>query len=416
MTSRITPLFALFLLVPLCLASIGVKAQNPSLSSVLDVEERTLLNRINEYRVSRGLGQLRVSYSLTRCAEWMSGDMARKNYLSHTDSGRRDPFARMASFSYGYKGSRGENLAAGYNDGDRVFELWKASPDHHKLMIDPAYRVIGIARAYESNSQFHWYWAANFGSYVDATMEIQQQYVMNVATVNAATQMNSVAPESIAIASGDGLSGCTVVANTLPLPTSLCGTSVLVNGKVARLYSVSPTQIHYVVPPNTLPGEAKVEILNHDKLIASGAVSVERVSPGLFTLINDGKLRPAEDTQQKVYYPFASYADGVVRAVDANKFDDQQLVLYGTGLRNCSSLKSIQVRVNGVPVKVRYAGPQEGTFGLDQLNLELPRELQRQGELQVALWVDGRESNPISVKLVPRTQNNQGASPEGGTR
>ncbi len=416
MTSRITPLFALCLLLPLCLASIGAKAQNPNLSSVLDVEERTLLNRINEYRATRGLGQLRISYSLTRCAEWMSGDMAHKNYLSHTDSTRRDPFARMASFSYGYKGNRGENLAAGYNDGDRIFELWKGSPDHHKLMIDPAYRVIGIARAYEPNSQFHWYWAANFGSYVDATMEIQQQYVMNVATVNAATQLNTVAPESIAIASGDSLSGCTVVANTLPLPTSLCGTSVLVNGKVARLYSVSPTQIHYVVPPHTLPGEAKVEILNQDKLIASGAVSVERVSPGLFALINDGKLRPTEDAQRSVYYPFASYADGVVRALYVNKFDDQQLVLYGTGLRNCSSLKSIEVRVNGVPVKVRYAGPQEGTFGLDQLNLELPRELQRQGELQVALWVDGHEANPISVKLVPRTQNNQGASPKGGTR
>ena len=145
------------------------------------------------------------------------------------------------------------------------------------------------------------------------------------------------------------------------------------------------------------------------------ARSAERVSPGLFTLINDGKLRPTEDAQHNVYYPFASYADGVVRALDANKFDEQQLVLYGTGLRNCSSLKNIEVRVNGVPVKVRYAGPQEGTFGLDQLNLELPRELQRQMELQVALWVDGREANPISVKLVPRTQNNQGASPEGGT-
>jgi uncharacterized protein (TIGR03437 family) len=415
-TSRITPLFALCLFAFLCLANIGAKAQNPGLSSALDVEERTLLNRINEYRASRGLSQLRVSYSLTRCAEWMSGDMARKNYLSHTDSTQRDPFARMASFSYGYKGNRGENLAAGYNDGDRIFELWKASPDHHKLMIDSAYRVIGIARAYEPNSQFRWYWAANFGSYLDATMEVAQQYVMTVATVNAATQLNTVAPESIAIAAGDGLSGCTVVANVLPLPTTLCGTSVLVNGKVTRLYSVSPTQIHYVIPPNTQSGEAKVEILNHDKLIASGVVNVERVSPGLFSLINDGRVRPAEDAQQNVYYPFAAYADGKVRALDANKFDEQQLVLYGTGLRNCSSLKSIEVRINGVPVKVRYAGAQEGTFGLDQLNIELPHELQRQGELQVALWVDGREANPISVKLVPRTQNNLGASPEGGAR
>jgi uncharacterized protein (TIGR03437 family) len=419
-TPRTLPLLVLTLLVCLSAASNEAKAQTLS-SAMIDVEERTLLNRINEYRASRGLSQLRVSYSLTRCAEWMSGDMARKNYLSHNDSSNRDPFARMAAFSYGFKGSRGENIAAGYNDGDRVFQLWKGSPTHHKLMLEPAYRVIGIARAYEPNSQFRWYWAADFGSYLDATMEVPQHAVMNVSTVNAATQLNTVAPESIAIASGEGLSGCTVVANTLPLPTSLCGTSVTVNGKVARLYSVSPTQIHYVVPPGTTAGDATVEILNSEKLIASGAVKVEQVSPGLFALVNDGKLRPTEAMQRSAYYPFASYADSANRALDSNKvanaLDEQrQLVLYGTGLRNCSNLKNVEVRINGTPVKVRYAGAQEGTFGLDQLNIELPKELQQQEMLQVALWVDGREANPVSVRVVPRTEANRGATPAYGTR
>lgn len=418
MTPRLTPLFVLALWVCCCAASIGAQAQALS-AAQLDVEERALLTRINDYRASRGLSQLRVSFSLTRCAEWMSGDMAQKNYLNHTDSSRRDPFARMAAFSYGYKGARGENLAAGYNDGDRIFELWKTSPDHHKLMLDPAYRVIGIARSYAPNSQMRWYWAANFGSYVDATMELQQNYVMNVSTVNAANQLNTVAPESIAIASGDGLSSCTVVANTLPLPTALCGTSVTVNGKVARLYSVAPTQIHYVIPAGTPAGQATVEILNSDKLVASGSVKVEAVSPGLFPLVNDGQLRANEVARQSAYYPFASYADSAARAAVAGQpsiEEQRQLVLYGTGLRNCTNLKNVEVRVNGMPVKVRYAGAQEGTFGLDQLNIELPQELQQQEMLQVALWVDGRQANPVSVKVVPRTQNNRGATPAYGTR
>lgn len=423
MTPRIRPLFALGLLLSLCLANSAAQSQSlTSSTSMLDVEERSLLIRINEYRAARGLTQLRVSYSLTRCAEWMSGDMAQKNYLSHTDSARRDPFARMAAFSYGYKGSRGENLAAGYNDGDRIFELWKSSPDHHKLLLDPAYRVIGIARAYEPSSQLRWYWAADFGSYVDGTMEVPLHYMMNVATVNAATQTNTVAPESIAIASGAGLSACTVVANTLPLPTSLCGTAVTVNGKIARLYSVAPGQIHYVVPADTQPGNATVEILNSDKLIASGTVNVERVSPGLFAIVNDGQLRANETARQSVYYPFASLADSSARALDAGKVangslaDQRQLILYGTGLRNCSNLKNVEVRVNGTPVKVRYAGAQAGSYGLDQLNIELPQELQQQEMLQVALWVEGREANPVSVKVVPRTQANLGAAPANGTR
>lgn len=421
MTPRTRLFCALWLLLCLCAAATSALSQTLS-SPILDVEERVLLNRINEYRASRGLTQLRVSFSLTRCAEWMTGDMAQKNYLSHTDSARRDPFARMTAFSYGYKGSRGENLAAGYNDGDRIFELWKSSPDHHKLMLDAAYRVIGIARAYSPDSQLRWYWAADFGSYVDGTMDVPLHYVMNVSTVNAATQANTVAPESIAIASGEGLSACTVVANTLPLPTALCGASVTVNGKVARLYSVSPTQIHYVIPPNTVPGNATVEILSSDKLIASGSVKVEAVSPGLFTMVSDGQLHAEGNAQRSAYYPFASYADGAARALDANKtanvLSDQQrqLVLYGTGLRNCSSLKNVEVRVNGTPVKVRYAGAQAGTYGLDQLNIELPQELQRQENLQVALWVDGREANPISVRVEPRTQANIGASPANGTR
>lgn len=423
MTPSTRPLFALGLLLFLCLTSSVAKSQSLTASaampsSMLDVEERLLLTRINDYRASRGLTQLRVSYSLTRCAEWMSGDMAQKNYLNHVDSARRDPFARMAAFSYGYKGSRGENLAAGYNDGERIFELWKGSPTHHKLMLDPAYRVVGIARAYDPNSQLRWYWAADFGSYVDGTMDVSSSYVMNVATVNAATQSNTVAPESIAIASGAGLSACTVVANTMPLPTSLCGASVTVNGKVARLYSVAPAQIHYVVPADTAPGSATVEILNSDKLIASGTVNVERVSPGLFAMVNDGQLRANPGAQQSAYYPFASLADSSARALDVSQplADQRQLVLYGTGLRNCSNIKNVEVRVNGTPVKVRYVGAQAGSYGLDQLNIELPKELQQQEMLQVALWVEGREANPVSVKVVPKAPANLGAVPANGMR
>jgi uncharacterized protein (TIGR03437 family) len=176
-----------------------------------------------------------------------------------------------------------------------------------------------------------------------------------------------------------------------------------------------------VVPPGTQPGNATVEILNNEKLIASGSVNVEQVSPGLFGLVNDGQLRATEAMQRSVYYPFASYADGTAQALNPGKAASQleeqrQLVLYGTGLRNCSNLKNVEVRINGMPVKVRYAGAQEGNFGLDQLNIELPKELQQQEMLQVALWVDGREANPVSVKVVPRNENNRGAAPAYGTR
>src|SRR5262249_22078591 len=70
-----------------------------------------------------------------------------------------------------------------------------------------------------------------------------------------------LAGESIVSAFGVGLSAETAVANTLPLPTQLAGTSVKVkdNAGVERLsplFFVSPNQINYEMPPGTAAGPA----------------------------------------------------------------------------------------------------------------------------------------------------------------
>src|SRR5438128_11472938 len=82
---------------------------------VPDSEEWAFLSLINNFRAQNGLGPLQVSAGLESSSKWMSGDMAAKNYFSHTDSLGRDPFVRMTAF--GYVGNwRGENIAAGYSD------------------------------------------------------------------------------------------------------------------------------------------------------------------------------------------------------------------------------------------------------------------------------------------------------------
>src|SRR5438270_13258067 len=86
-----------------------VWAQN----STLDAEQSAFLTLINNYRAQNGAGPLQVSVALQQSSQWMSNDMAAKNYFSHTDSLGRDPFTRMAAFGYSYYPA-GENLAAGY--------------------------------------------------------------------------------------------------------------------------------------------------------------------------------------------------------------------------------------------------------------------------------------------------------------
>lgn len=147
----------------LATASFGAGAA----TAEIDSEEQAFLIRINQYRAAAGLGTLVLNTKLTNAAEWMSADMAAKNYMSHTDSLGRDPGRRIAAFGYTYNTWWGENIAGGYATADAVFTAWKNSSGHNANMLGANYKVIGIARAYGAGSRYGWYWTTDFGGYND---------------------------------------------------------------------------------------------------------------------------------------------------------------------------------------------------------------------------------------------------------
>lgn len=150
------------LVVALCMLALPAVA-------ALDSEEQAVVNLINTYRQQNGLNPLQISTTLDAAAEWMSTDMATKNYFSHTDSLGRDPFQRMAAFGYGYNAYKGENIAAGYGTASQTFAQWRNSAGHNQNMLNPNYKVMGIARVYNAASTYKWYWTNDFGGYVDST-------------------------------------------------------------------------------------------------------------------------------------------------------------------------------------------------------------------------------------------------------
>jgi hypothetical protein len=129
----------------------------------IDAEESAFLNLINQYRAANGKGALTLNNNLNNVADWMSQDMAARNYFDHKDSQGRDPFQRMKDFGYNYRAA-GENIAAGYQTAAQVFEGWKNSPGHNANMLNGAFTEIGIGRAYNAGSTFKWYWTTDFGS------------------------------------------------------------------------------------------------------------------------------------------------------------------------------------------------------------------------------------------------------------
>ena len=137
--------------------------------ATLDSAEQDLVTRINDFRAGRGLPTVTVSDPLTAAAKWMSADMSVHNYFAHTSLDGRAPVQRMNDAGYpAFQSYTGEDLAAGYTSTADVLAGWIASPAHYAVLVNPAYRVIGVGRSYGAGTAYGWYWTADFGSTVDA--------------------------------------------------------------------------------------------------------------------------------------------------------------------------------------------------------------------------------------------------------
>src|SRR5207302_11143509 len=102
-----------------------------------------------------------------------------------------------------------------------------------------------------------------------------------------------LAPESIASAFGSAMA-TTSQAASLPLPTSLAGTTVKLKDsagseRLAQLIYVSPAQINYLVPTGTVAGAATITITSGDGSISLGTVQIAPVAPGLFAANSNGQ-------------------------------------------------------------------------------------------------------------------------------
>lgn len=205
-----------------------------------------------------------------------------------------------------------------------------------------------------------------------------------------------------------------------PLPTTLKGVSVTLNGIAAPLFYVSNTQVNFLVPPGDGGGQASVVVTSSNGTTRTGSVSIVSASPGIFTLDASGRgTAAALTTTDGVNYQSIANPDGSERAVDpGTTARPTYLVLYATGVRRATAAnpndangvaESVTALVQGIPATVTYAGPAPNFAGADQLNIIIPPELAGLGQLNVRLIVNGRSSNTVTFTIggtppVVRTQ------------
>jgi uncharacterized protein (TIGR03437 family) len=225
-----------------------------------------------------------------------------------------------------------------------------------------------------------------------------------------------LASEAITASFGDRLATATRSSpNALLLPTLLAGTTVKVKDSAgilrpAPLFFVSPTQVNYQIPPGTAAGPATVTITSGDGTVSTGLALLKAVAPGLFTANGNGQgvaaalaLRVKADGSQS-YEPVAQFDAAqnkfIARPLDLGPATDQvYLVLFGTGIRQRSSLSAVIATIGGAYAEVSFAGASPDFVGLDQINVRVPRSLAGRGEIDVLLTVEAQMANAVRVNI-----------------
>ncbi|MGH9769875.1 MAG: hypothetical protein ACREAB_20825 [Blastocatellia bacterium] len=214
-----------------------------------------------------------------------------------------------------------------------------------------------------------------------------------LAAVSAASYISSLAPEAITAAFGANFATGLAVATSLPLPTTLNGTSVRVNGALAPLFFVSPQQVNFLVPAATMTGNVVIEITSGDGALARSSSPITSIAPGLFTANASGAGAPAAiATKDGVNFYPAAGADGAPLPLDAGDY----LILFGTGFRRAAK-ETVKITIGGKEAPALFVGAQGALAGLDQLNTQLPIGIS--GVVDVVLTINGRTANTVKVRV-----------------
>ena len=226
--------------------------------------------------------------------------------------------------------------------------------------------------------------------------------------VNSANRTAGVSPGAVVEIDGANLSLGTCVADTEPWPTQLpCSpTRVVVGNKDAQLYYVSPGQINAQIPSDLGLGSVSVTVFRGGVQSNPVVITLDRVSPGLYTANAGGSgvaagfsIRVVANGPPKVDYlfdPAKPVGSRVPIPVDLGAQSDQVfLSLNGTGFRGTTGQATAVVGGVIVPVVSVTVERQ-----LDVVHIgPMPQSLAGRGEVGIVLTFNGKSTNVVTASF-----------------
>ena len=245
-----------------------------------------------------------------------------------------------------------------------------------------------------------------------------------VTTTSAADYASPVAPNSIVSLFATNIVPAGTVVAALspppaPLPTSLAGASATITDASGHsapfgLIVVTQYQADALVPAGLQAGPATVHLTTSSGTQLSSAVTLASVAPSIFTSDQSGGgvaaaqvvTAHANGTQTFQGSIATCTSNGCVPIpVSLGSSTDQVVLeLFGTGIRGAGGASAVTVTIGGIPCQVQYAGAQGNGapgsyYGLDQVNVLLPRGLAGMGTVNLILTAAGQQANTVTVAI-----------------
>ena len=237
--------------------------------------------------------------------------------------------------------------------------------------------------------------------------------VVSGGVVNGASFLPGIAPATWITIKGTNLSATTRTWNSSDfsgskLPTQLDGVSVAVNGKLAYVYFISPTQLNVLSPADATQGSVPVQVTT--ALGVSNVVSADEsaLSPALFTFSPQGGKYVAAVRADGAYVAPPNLISGMA-TVPAKPGDT--VLLFGTGfgpttppsptgqLINPAPLANpVTVRIGGAAAITQFAGiVSPGEY---QFNVVVPNV--SNGDNAVSIEIGGSFSQSTAFLNIQR--------------
>jgi uncharacterized protein (TIGR03437 family) len=199
---------------------------------------------------------------------------------------------------------------------------------------------------------------------------------------------STVSPGSLVDVYGTALAAGPVSAPAgSPVPITLGGSEVRVNGTAAPLIYVSPTLIVFQLPYETVLGGAQVEVLSNNTASASAPVTVQQAAPSILTYGNNRAVVLNQDYSVNGPANPAKVGSTAMAYLIGGGPLDNPIATGATASTTPLSRETlpVTVTVGSATAVVPFAGMAPGFAGLVQVNFTIPNLPTNDYPLQVKI-------------------------------